>query len=152
MTRLRLLIAVSLLVISFGRAQTKFFVDDDLFDIFNEAIQELRTEGLWDGATEHFVIKFYNTTAYYKRVAAAYGRGNDKLTFIMINRKMWKKMSYYQKRFIVMHELGHDYYNLGHEDCLDSIMRHDVPDDLDMFDLDDFKKNFYETIRTSRGY
>lgn len=151
MIKLRLLIAASLLAISYSNAQNKFFVDDRLFMHFNEVVQELKQEGLWKGTSEIFVIKFYRKEAAPRRIAAAYGRHNDKLTMIMISEKHWKELNRFQKVFVVMHELGHDYYNLAHIEDESNIMRHNVPNDLDVFDLIEYKQTFYETIRATRS-
>lgn len=151
MTKLRLFIVASLLAISYSNAQNKFFVDDRLFLHFNEVVQDLKKEGLWNGTTEVFVIRFYKKENSAKRIAAAYGRYNDDMTMITISKRHWDKLNRYQKVFVVMHELGHDYYNLGHTEDEDNIMRYNVPNDMDVFDLKKYKQSFYETIRTTRG-
>ena len=51
-------------------------------------------------------------------IAVASGMNNNCEANIIIDIEQWNKSTYFEKLFIMMHELGHDLFNLKHSDGL----------------------------------
>ena len=133
-----LLILVSLLT----NAQSNEYIEPELKDYVYEALREFQDNGVYKGLGDGFVVKFSNVK-HNKATAIARGKGIDSLVHIIIYKDRWKKLTYAQKKLVILHELGHDYFNMEHSHEGEDIMMADVKRVVYPSDLSKWKKQFY---------
>ena len=91
----------------------------------------------------------YKTYVYFvddiatERIGGSYGKDNDDVIHIRIDRNKWSKLSKTQKKWVMFHELGHDVLNLDHSRV--GIMRDRVP-----YGTIEIKKELYRLRKNGR--
>ena len=97
----------------------------------------ITTQAQIDEEFSIYVFSFESYTGYDVDTKIEFGSfiGSDKGTtavsiksknHIIVNKDQWKKLSYYQKYWVIYHELGHAKLNLGH--TKKGIMIKSIPD------------------------
>ena len=145
-----LFILVSLLT----NAQRTEYIEPELKDYVYEALRDFQHNGVYKGLGDGFVVKFSNARGK-KATAIARGKGIDNLVHIIIYKERWEQLTYAQKKLVILHELGHDYFNMEHSHEGEDIMMADVKRVIYPSDLNKWKRQFYinakkqldETIR-----
>lgn len=64
-----------------------------------------------------------------RAAAIAYGKDDDRGMYIKINRQKWDSMTSSKRTYALLHEIGHDYFNLSHNDYTRSLMYYALPID-----------------------
>ena len=59
--------------------------------------------------------------------AIAYGKDDDRGIYIKINRQRWNNMTSSKRVYTLLHEIGHDYFNLSHNEYTRSLMYYALP-------------------------
>lgn len=62
-----------------------------------------------------------------KAAAIAYGKDDDRGIYIRINRQKWNSMTSSMRTYTLLHEIGHDYFNLNHNNYSRSLMFYALP-------------------------
>jgi hypothetical protein len=85
-----------------------------------------------NGATQTVLVDAYsfrkNKRLPQKAAAIAMGTNNDNGINIWVNLDIWDYMSYERQLMTLLHELGHDYFNLKHSDDKDNLMYWQLPE------------------------
>jgi hypothetical protein len=104
-----------------------FYIEPELEELVLEVIAELEEEGVWPGYDERFLIRASDGVPKQQRViGVAYGYQIDNHTNIVIFRKRFDNLGRYQKKHVILHEIGHDVYNLRHGEIV--AMLEEVPE------------------------
>ena len=94
----------------------------DVLDMFKRDGIDLEL----NGATQTVIVDAYsfskNRRLPQKAAAIAMGTDNDNGINIWVNLDIWEYMSYERQLITLLHELGHDYFNLKHSDDIDDLM------------------------------
>ena len=133
-----LLILVSLLT----NAQRAEYIEPELKDYVYEALRDFQDNGVYKGLGHNFVVRFSNAKGK-KATAIARGKGIDSLVHIVVYKDRWQKLTYSQKKLVILHELGHDYFNMEHSRQGEDIMMSDVKRIVYPSDLNKWKRQFY---------
>jgi len=91
-----------------------------------------------DGTTQSVavdVVNFYETYLPNSAAAVAMGLDNDNAVWIKINSQFWYYMSEERKDYTLLHELGHDYFNLRHTEDQRDLMFPALPNEIDSKDV-----------------
>ena len=103
-----------------------FYIAPELEELVLEVIAELEEEGVWPGYDTRFLIRASDGEPKQQRVVGvAYGYQIDNHTNIVIFRKRFDHLSRNQKKHVILHEIGHDVYNLRHREI--GVMSKEVP-------------------------
>jgi hypothetical protein len=62
-----------------------------------------------------------------KAAAIAYGKDDSRGVYIRVNRQKWSKMTSSMRVYVLLHEIGHDYFNLPHSEYTRSLMYYALP-------------------------
>tara|TARA_B100000900_G_scaffold38660_1_gene29028 strand:- start:3715 stop:4866 length:1152 start_codon:yes stop_codon:yes gene_type:complete len=92
--------------------------DDDSPKSFLETLQLLGLSFYDIDVTDFENVGFTFSTLEPGIIAAAEFMDNNCMANIIIDIEKWNDSNYYEKLFIMMHELGHDIFNLRHSDGL----------------------------------
>ena len=88
---------------------------------------------------------------YSNIVGMAMGMWDDERLMVLINSKQWRFLSLEQKQHVIWHELGHDLFNLTHEDDAEhsKIMEPKLPAKMSEEELLAWKIQFCERLKKS---
>lgn len=125
MTKLKFITLLTVLLTGFTNAQHILHIDKSLRTPLMRAFSVLKTAGVTLNYEEQTFIVTYGET---RNKAVAVARGKDREgVYIHINRDRWSDYSELTKVWIILHELGHDYFNLEHDDTNMNIMNTAIP-------------------------
>lgn len=100
----------------------------DVLDLFKNDGIDLEL----NGATQTVIVDAYsfkdNKRLPQKAAAIAMGTDDDNGINIWVNLDIWDYMSYEKQIMTLLHELGHDYFNLKHSDDKNSLMYWQLPE------------------------
>lgn len=106
----------------------------DVMNLFSNAGYSLGLDGT--NQTVQILAQNFIDTKYPKNAAAiAIGTNVDIGVRIIVNTALWSHMSHERKMYILLHELGHDYFNLPHSDDKNSIMYYQLPNRINYKDV-----------------
>ena len=92
-----------------------------------EVVEDLKDGGIWIGFPQRVVIRMSSNVPRGKQIAIAYGTNNDDIVFIVVYKERYNKLTANQKKYVILHEIGHDIYNLKHTKMINA-MNKEVPD------------------------
>lgn len=141
----KLLLILTLSVASLNAQRTEY-IEPDLKSYVYEALKEFQANGVYKGLGDGFVVKFSNIKNSIP-TAVAKGKGIDNLVYIVIYKENWDILTHSQKKLVILHELGHDYFNMEHSHGGESIMMSDVKRVVYPSDLREWKKQFYNNAK-----
>ena len=119
--------AVILSLAMWAKPTPFFYIAPELEEIVLEVIAELEEEGVWPGYDSRFMIRASHGSPKQQRiVGVAYGYQIDGHTNIVIFRERYDHLDRFQKKHVILHEIGHDVYNLKHGEI--GAMLKEVPD------------------------
>lgn len=112
---------------TFNNTLPYFYIQPELEEVVMEVIGELEAAGIWPGYSYSFIIRTSSGVPRGREIAVAYGTNNDKAVSIMVYKERYDKLTLNQKKYVILHEIGHDVYNLKHTRMI-SAMSKEVPD------------------------
>ena len=120
--QMKLFISIAILVtISCTATDTDkseyFSADKELLPYFEIAVNDLESIGV-DFKKQPIRLQFTESIHIKNVIAVAYGMNNDYYINIMVSKEWWLKLSHSDKKWVMMHEILHDYYNFKHESCM----------------------------------
>lgn len=121
---MKLLILLSFF--TFNNPQPDFYIEPELEEIVTEVIGELEAADIWPGFPCSFVVRTSSGVPRGRKIAVAYGTNNDNAVSILVYKKRYDKLTVNQKKYVILHEIGHDVYNLRHTKVI-SVMKEEVP-------------------------
>ena len=92
-----------------------------------EVVEDLKAGGIWIGFPQRVVIRMSSNVPRGSEIAIAYGTNNDDVVFIVVYRERYNKLTANQKKYVILHEIGHDVYNLKHTRMINAMSK-EVPD------------------------
>jgi len=99
----------------------------DVLNLFKEDGYDLEL----NGATQTVIVDAYdfrrNKKLPQNAAAIAMGTNNDTGINIWVNIPIWESMSYEKQMITLLHELGHDYFNLKHTEDKKDLMYFELP-------------------------
>ena len=121
---------------------TGIMIDYRVNDSFSRILKMFEEAGYGlelDGTTQTVIVDVYDftkSTKYPNNAAAiAIGTNNDTGIFIRVNSQIWYYMNANSRDFTLLHELGHDYFNLQHSKDRDNLMYPSLPIRIDSKDV-----------------
>lgn len=126
-TEIILIIICTILLNSSLLAQVR--VHPDALTTWNRVIERFEDAGYplnFEG--QSIVVDVREGYTLPRRAAAiAYGKDDDRGMYIKINRQKWDSMTSSKRTYALLHEIGHDYFNLSHNDYTRSLMYYALP-------------------------
>ena len=137
----------TLLLLSFLTFYTPpkyYYVDSELEEVVLDVVEDLKEGGIWPGFPQRVIFRMSDGIPKGREIAIAYGTNHDYGIFITVYRKRYNKLTANQKKYVILHEIGHDVYNLSHSTTItamnrevpnympDSYIRHTVKDFIRM--------------------
>lgn len=113
-----------------------------VMNMFDEAGYSLELDGTTQSVRID-VVNFYDSYLPNSAAAVALGLDNDNGVYIKINSQTWYYMGNHRRDFTLLHELGHDYFNLRHTNDTNNLMFPSLPNDIQRRDV---KRAFNQLI------
>jgi hypothetical protein len=111
------LIIISLLLTGCSNApDSPMNVSDKLMPFVAEAFETIKRSGgnLKDDDINITIVEHWDSPYMRGTIAIAHGMFKDGIVNIEVSKSMWARLTYDQKRWVIMHEILHDMYNLKH--------------------------------------
>jgi hypothetical protein len=112
------LIIISLLLTGCSDAPDKpMNVSDELMPFVAEAFQTIKKSGgnLKDDDINIILVDHWDSPYMIGTIATARGgMFKEGIVHIEVSKTMWAQLTYVQKRWVIIHEILHDMYNLKH--------------------------------------
>ena len=105
-----------------------------VMNMFSEAGYSLELDGTTQSVRID-VVNFYDSYLPNNAAAVAMGLDNDNGVYIKVNSQTWYYMSDYRRDFTLLHELGHDYFNLRHINDTSDLMFPSLPNQIGKRDV-----------------
>ena len=112
---------------TFNNPDPYFYIQPELNEIVMEVVEDLKAGGIWIGFPQRVIIRMSDAISRGKQIAIAYGTNNDDIVFIVVYKEGYNKLTANQKKYVILHEIGHDVYNLKHTKVINA-MNKEVPD------------------------
>jgi hypothetical protein len=146
-TEIILIIICTILLNSSLLAQVR--IHPDASRTWNKIIERFENAGYpLDFEGQSIVVTVHEHYTFPKKAAAiAHGKDDDRGIYIKLNRQKWDSMTSSMRTYTLLHEIGHDYFNLSHNDYSRSLMFYALPlgDKVDKLVIDRaFNELLYE--------
>lgn len=131
-----------------------FFVEAALRTEVVEYLKELEDAGIEVDYGNRFIVVLSNLNIDVKGAAGiAYGMNDDRGVFVRIDVKAWGSYNKNLRRWLIWHELGHDIFNLEHEEHRGAkIMFPSMPYDVTNYEWVKYKNEYINYLKSKQRW